>query len=140
MARVKLQLPENFIFNTKLNVRINDINYGGHLGNDSILSIIHEARVRFLDHFGQREMKFFGTGIIMSDVVIEFKNESFYGDIIEISVAVGDFSRVGFDMYYSLINDAGKEIAKAKTGIVCFDYDSRRPVAVPEECKKLWGK
>ena len=45
MGRVKIKFPaENPLFITTIHVRIGDINYGGHVGNDAILSIIHEAR------------------------------------------------------------------------------------------------
>ncbi|WP_255669390.1 hypothetical protein [Myroides oncorhynchi] len=43
MARVKLNLPTEFIFETKIPVRITDLNYGNHLGNDKLLSISHAA-------------------------------------------------------------------------------------------------
>jgi len=46
MARIKIEIPDKFIYKTEIPIRITDINYGGHLGNDSLLSIIHEARVR----------------------------------------------------------------------------------------------
>ena len=51
MPRIKLELPEKLVFSTEIPVRITDINYGGHLGNDSILSIVQEARVRFLNEY-----------------------------------------------------------------------------------------
>ena len=56
MARVKLQLPANFLFSTEIPIRISDINYGGHLGNDAVLSIVHEARIQFL-----QQSRLFGT-------------------------------------------------------------------------------
>ncbi len=57
MSRIKIEMPEKFIYKTEIPVRITDINYGGHLGNDSLLSIIHEARVRFLKHLEYSEVK-----------------------------------------------------------------------------------
>ncbi|MGN6400032.1 MAG: hypothetical protein ACTHMD_06240 [Flavisolibacter sp.] len=51
MARIKINLPENFFFNAAIPIRITDLNYGGHVGNDTILSLLHEARVQFLNHF-----------------------------------------------------------------------------------------
>ena len=65
MPRIKIKLPEKFIFRTEIPIRITDINYGGHLGNDSLLSIIHEARVRFLKSLGYSESNVEGVGIIM---------------------------------------------------------------------------
>jgi acyl-CoA thioester hydrolase len=73
MARVKLEIPETLPFSTEISVRIGDINYGGHLGNDAVLSIVHEARVRFLGSLGYTEMNVEGKGIIMTDAVVVFK-------------------------------------------------------------------
>ncbi|HEX7847664.1 MAG TPA: thioesterase family protein [Chitinophagaceae bacterium] len=138
MARIKLSLPGNFSFSTSIPIRITDLNYGNHVGNDAVLSIIHEARMQFLGHFGYTEMDFAGVGMIMSDVAIEFKNELFYGDILIASVVATEFSKAGFDLYYKLEKETnGKRIlvAAAKTGMVCYDYDLKKIVAVPEEAK-----
>ena len=87
MARIKIDLPENFSFTTSIPVRITDLNYGGHVGNDTMLSLIHEARMQFLKQLGYTELEFAGVGLIMADVGIEFKNELFYGDVVMVSVA-----------------------------------------------------
>ncbi|HEU4633336.1 MAG TPA: thioesterase family protein [Flavisolibacter sp.] len=140
MARIKIHLPDNFGFSTTIPIRITDLNYGGHVGNDTVLTLLHEARVQFLRHHQYTELEFAGTSLIMSDVAIEFKSELFYGDAIKAYVTAGDFSKVGFDFYYKLVNEKdGKLVATAKTGMVCFDYGSRKVVAVPEEAVKKWG-
>ena len=132
MPRIKLDLPKKFIFSTEITVRISDINYGGHLGNDAILSIVHEARLRFLKKFGYDELNVGGASLIMGDAVIVFKSEGFYGDIITINVSVDNFSNFGFDIHYQLINKVkGKDIAHVKTGMICFDYQSRKVMTVP---------
>ena len=136
MARVKLSIPENFNFKTTIPVRITDLNYGNHLANDKVLSIIHEARVQFLNHFGWNEMNLGGVGIIMADVAIEYKNQAYYNDQLEISIAVGDFTRVSFDIFY-LMTCGEKLIAKVKTGIVTFDYEKNKVVEVPETVKNI---
>lgn len=138
MNRIKIELPETFKFTTNIPIRITDLNYGGHVGNDTILSLIHEARMQFLQHHGYRELDFAGIGLIMSDVAIQFKSEVFYGDVLMASVTAGAYSRVAFDIYYKFEKEvAGKKIlvAAAKTGMVCFDYTSRKTVAVPEPAK-----
>lgn len=139
MARIKIDLPETFHFSCKIPVRITDINYGGHVGNDTVLSILHEARMQFFKNFGYTEMNFGGTGLIMSDVAIEFKSELFYGDIVIASVTAGEISKVGFDIIYKIENHADDKIkiaALAKTGMICYDYKKKRIVAVPEEAKQ----
>lgn len=132
MARIKLKLPEQFHFTTELPIRIGDINYGGHLGNDAVLSLVHEARVRFLKHHGYSELDIEGAGIIMSDAAVVYTSEGFYGDTLVVDVAVGDFQNAGCDFFYRLVNkETGVEIARAKTGIVFYDYGAKKSVAVP---------
>ena len=137
MPRIKIELPEKFVFQTEIPVRITDINYGGHLGNDSLLSIIHEARLRFLNHNGYSESNIEGIGIIMIDAGIQYKSEGFYGDKLLIELTVTDFTSIGCDIVYRLSNkNSKKEIALAKTGIVFFDYDKRKTAPVPLEFRK----
>ena len=47
MARVHLEPLTNYPFATTINVRTTDLNYGGHLGNDRLLSLVHEASAGF---------------------------------------------------------------------------------------------
>lgn len=139
MPRIRVDLPSEFRFSTHIPVRITDLNYGGHVGNDTVLSLIHEARMQFLMHHGYRELDMEGVGLIMSDVGIEFKAEIFYGDTIQVAVAAGDFSRVGFDLYYQLEKMSGDKtviVAAAKTGMICYDYAKKKIVAVPDEVKQ----
>lgn len=141
MARIKLSLPENFSFSTQIPVRITDINYGNHLGNDAVLGILHEARMQFLKAAGYSELNLAGVGLIMADVAIEFKTEAFYGDVLTAFVAAGDFSKIGFDLYYKLVkSETETVVAIAKTGMVCFDYEKRKVVAVPDEVRLNWDK
>lgn len=139
MARISIELPASFNFTATIPVRITDVNYGGHVGNDTILSIIHEARVQYLVSLGYTEKDFGGVGLIMSDVVINFRNELFYGDIISASVAATNISRASFDIVYVLKNGDAL-VAEAKTGMVCFDYDKRKVTAIPDEVKQRLDK
>jgi acyl-CoA thioesterase FadM len=135
MPRIKISLPETFLFHTSIPVRITDLNYGGHVGNDALLSILHEVRLQFLKSMNYSEMNFAGTSLIMADVAIEFKSESFYGDTLLASVGCMDISRVGFDLVYKVEKTDGEKlvpVAYAKTGMVCFNYESRKVSAVPE--------
>ena len=132
MARIKLQLPQQFTFSTLIQVRITDINYGNHVGNDAILSLLHEARMQFLNMAGYTELEFGGVGLIMSDAAIEFKGEAFYGDVLKAYVTVDEFSKVGFEIYYKLVKGEQETVVVlAKTGMVCFDYSKRKVTAIP---------
>lgn len=140
MPRLNLELPQKFSFSTDIQVCISGINYGGHLGNDSLLSLIHEARVRFLKKNGFTEFDIGGVSIIMVDTAILYKSESFHGDILAFEVAVADVGKLGCDFYYRITNKkTGKEVAHAKTGIVFFDFETRKVVNVPGKFRELFG-
>ena len=132
MARIKIDFPSQFNFSTELTLRISDINYGGHLGNDATLSLIHEARLRFLKHYGYDEYNLAGVSFIMVDCAVVYKSEGFHGDLIEIQVTAADFTKHGFDLLYCLSNTkTEKRLAHAKTGMVCFDYTEKKIRPVP---------
>lgn len=138
MGKVKIQMPEKYIFTTEIPIRIADVNYGGHVGNDAILSIIHEARMQYLRQFGYTELKCGGVSLIMSDVAIEYKYELFYGDVLIVSLATDAISRVAFDVYYLIEKKSEGEaplVANARTGMVCFNYDTKKVVSMTPEFK-----
>ncbi len=134
MARVKVNLPETFLFSSTLPVRITDLNYGAHLGNDALLGLLHEARVQFLLHLGRPEVdRTTGRGHIMADVAIEYKGEAFHADTLRVDMAVMDPHKYGFDIVYQVWNQEQREIARAKTGMLAFDYTTRKLLPLSEE-------
>ena len=139
MARLEIHLPENFLFETEFAVRITDLNYGNHVGNDTILSYMHEIRIRFYQSRGYgNELNFEGdVGQIITDAAIVYKSESFLGDVLIGKITVADFNKYGFDFIYQIVNkETGKEVARGKTGVVCFDYAKRKVASVPESLLK----
>ena len=139
MARIKIELPTKFTFSTEIKVRITDLNYGAHLGNDRLLGLIHEARVQFLENYGFTEQDMLGVSLIMSDCAIQYKNEAFYNDTLVFSIAATEFSNKGFEMYYLVVNKANNlEVARAKTGMVSFNYLEHKVVALPPILKDVF--
>ncbi len=140
MARIKIELPPVKLTEIKIPVRITDLNYGNHVGNDAFVSIIHEARVQWLTQKGYSELNFANAALIMGDLFVEFKSESFYGDIISVSLFVGEISRVSFELYYQLTaerNGTTVLLANCKTTMICFDYTIKKPVSLNEEAKNI---
>lgn len=135
MARIKLEFHNNSIFVTTVKVRISDINYGNHVGNDAFVSLIHEARMQWLGACGFNELEIEGSGLIMSDLAIEFKQECFYGEEVQISLSSGDITKVSFDLYYTIQTTRHEStflIAKAKTGMVSYDYNAKKVTPIPQ--------
>ena len=125
--RIKLEMPDKILFSTEIEILVQHINYGNHLGNDSVLSIIHESRVRFFHHLGHSEKSIDGTGVIMTDAVINYLSEGFYGHKLKIDIGVKDITPKIFDIYYEIENKTtNKKLAIAKTGIFGYDYTTTK--------------
>src|SRR4051812_46757021 len=126
MSRVKIKYPEQKpLHKINLPVRIGDINYGNHVGNDAILSMIHEARMQLLRSWGYvDELNVDGLGLIMADVMIAYRGEAFYGDVLDISIFAENITDRSFDLLYLITTTRGDktlDIAHAKTGMISFD-------------------
>jgi acyl-CoA thioester hydrolase len=136
MSRVKIKFPEqnSALYSTIIAVRIGDINYGGHMGNDAVLSLIHESRMQMLHTWGYTELEVAGTGLIMADVMIAYKGEAFYGDKLDITIYATELTEKSFDLLYDIKNGE-KDIAHGKTGMLCFDYKARKIAVMPDVLK-----
>ena len=135
MARLKLEFPEQqFCYSTHLTVRVTDINASNHLGNDSMISMISEARARFLFEFGIAETREDGTGIIVTDLATTYRTEAHARDQLLFEVGVMDFNKYGGDITFRISRPAdGSLVAMAKSGFVFFNYQRQQVVAMPAE-------
>ena len=133
MARVKLDMDGvAFGFRTEMEVRITDINYGRHVGNDAMLGLLHEARLRFLANAGFSEEDIGGAGMLMGDAVVQFKAVAFRGDRLTVEMGVKDVERRTFDLMYRVARAGdGAIVALAKTGMVAFDYAKNKLADLP---------
>ena len=135
MARLILDFPEDqYCYSTPLTVRVTDINGANHLGNDSMISMISEARARFLYEFGVRETERDGTGIIVTDLATTYRAEAHARDQLLFEVGVMDFNKYGGDITFRITRPADKKlIAMAKSGFVFFNYKSTQEVAMTDD-------
>jgi len=133
MPRVKLKEQPTYEFTHTLTVRVTDLNYANHLSNDAVIRLVHEARVQLLNTLGCHELNLDGykTGIIMVDLVVNFLQEGFLFDTLEIESHVGDIGRKSFRLYHR-INKAGTPLALIETGFVAFNYTARKTVPIPD--------
>ena len=132
MPRIKIDLPDTFLFSTEIPVYIGHINYGHHLDNAQLISLVSEARVRFFKSLGYSELDVEGVGIVVADVAAQYRSEAFHGETLVAEMAADDFNKYGCDLAWRLSDKAsGREVARGKHGIMFFDYTARKPVGVP---------
>ena len=130
MPRVDITLPDQFAFSTQLEVRVTDLNYGNHVGNDQVLGLIHEARRRYIRSLGADEIGADGIGFVIADAAVVYRSQAFYGDSLTLEVAAGEFQSRSCAFFYKA-SKAGTVVAEARTGVVCFDFKAQKAVSFP---------
>jgi acyl-CoA thioester hydrolase len=137
MSRIDVDLPERVLFTTEIPIRVGDINYGGHLGNDAVLSIAQEARARFYASHGFSELECDGASTAMVNAALIYGAEGKYGMVLRVEIGAADVRSREFDLLYRMVEAAsGKEVARVKTGIVSIDLTTRRIVRLPERLRR----
>lgn len=94
--------------------------------------------MQFLSQWGYTELDVAGVALIMADVMIAYKSEAFYGETLEISLFATEITGRTFDFLYRITtvrNSSPVEVAHAKTGMICFDYQSRSITNMTDELK-----
>ena len=139
MPRVKINFPEISIFQYKSIVGVGMVNYGGHLGNDAVLTIFHDARIAFFHKHELTEVNLSdGSGIIQSDAAIQYLSEGRLHDEITTSLAFEVTSNKSFDIYYKIeVKNKIKPIAIGKTGMVMFNYSTKKMSQIPNSFLNL---
>lgn len=136
MPRIRLIPRARYPHAVDLAVRTTDLNYGGHLGNDRLLSLIHEARVAFLASEGWSELDLGGRSVIMADAALMYRGEAFAGDVLRFETAVAEVERSGVRLAHRVCRPSdGTLIALAETGLAGYDYALRRVAPWPADVR-----
>lgn len=115
-----------------LDVRVGDLNYGGHLGHDRLITLLHQARCDFLTTFNASETDCFGVGLIMRRITVDYLAEVFLGDSLKIIMCITGIKGTRFILNYRVLCK-DKVVATAETVMVAFDYVKHQVVALPSE-------
>ncbi|TLD44096.1 MAG: hypothetical protein FAZ92_03650 [Accumulibacter sp.] len=133
MPRIRIELPEQFAFSTDIALYVGHMNYGGHLDNALLLSVVSEARARFFRSLGYSELDVEGLGIVIADAALQYRSEAFAGEVMQVRMTAADFTSKGCDLLWCMVEkSSGREVARGKTGIVFFDYRLRQVAGLPE--------
>ncbi|MBX9835025.1 MAG: thioesterase family protein [Burkholderiaceae bacterium] len=133
MPRIQYSLPEHFVFSTEMQLYTSHINWGGHLDNAQLLTLVSEARVRFFQWLGYSEGQIEHCSIVVGDMLVQYKSEAFHGETMQVQLAAADFNRCGFDLAFQMRDQAtGREVARGKQGIVFIDVAEKKVASVPE--------
>ena len=137
MPRVTLVEQQKYEFSHHLVVRATDINYAGHLGNEALLGLVHEARAFFF-----KKMNFNtvihgeqSVGLIIADLVVNFKAEAFAHDRLNVDCHIDEMHGKSFRLFHR-IRRKEQLIALVETGMISYDYSLKQAVPLPTEFLK----
>jgi acyl-CoA thioester hydrolase len=141
MARIKINLPDKFSFSTDIPVRIGDINRGGHVSWNALFGILEESNVQFWKSLNAWEIEGEKVSRITVDAGINYKRQAYHGQTLRVEIASSELTEKGFDLVYRVTDaDSGTEIARAKAGILCYDYDKQKVIPIPGELRSKLSK
>jgi acyl-CoA thioester hydrolase len=133
MPRIKLEEQPRYEFRYEVVLQPRDINYGGHLGHETMVTLIHSARADLLRSLGLSETDLGDgrTAIIMSDLAVNYQGEGFMFDVIRIESHVGEILRTSFRIFHRVVR-GDKILAFVETGFLAFNYLERKIAHVPQ--------
>lgn len=141
MARLHIQLPEQFPYTTDMVLYQSHMNYGGHLDNALLLTLVSEARVRFFKSLGYTELDVEGAGIVVADAALQYRSEAFQGEVMVLHMGAADLAHKGFDLVWRMNEQSSqREVARGKTGIVFCDYTTHKVVPMPTAFREKLAK
>jgi acyl-CoA thioesterase FadM len=131
MARVTLDLPEQFFYVTDITVGTDDINAGGQVGNDQMIMLLSVARNRFFDSLDINPIELGDITMVAADLAATYRSESFLGDVLQFELGFMDFNKYGVDMMFRVSKAGGELVVLAKTGFVFINKKTKKVAAMP---------
>ena len=133
MSRIKIEEQDAYPFRTELVVRVSDLNYGAHLGYDSLLTLAHQARLEMLSNWSVTETDLGDgqTGIVASDAALIYRGEAFLNDVLIFEICPVKVGMVSFRLAHRVRKKDGTDVALIEIGFAGFNYKERSPAKLP---------
>jgi acyl-CoA thioester hydrolase len=128
-------VSDDYRHRTPVQVRFRDIDAFGHVNNSVVSSYVEQARVTYLrdvlglDPVGPEDR----MPLILAMIRLDYRSPIFLDDRVEVGSRVDWVGRTSFHMSHHLEQQAGRELATAASVLVTYDYESARPMPVPDD-------
>ncbi len=117
-------------FRYDVTVRFSDTDMMGHVNNAAYNVFLEDARIAFFRSLmTDRGEQFFGRGLIVARVEIDYVKPIFFGNPLEAEVCILAVGRSSFQVGY-VLRQQGHVVARAMTVQVAYDYkaNASRPL------------
>jgi acyl-CoA thioester hydrolase len=123
---------DNFKYKTTIPMRFADLDMMGHVNNAVYFTYMEIGRTKYWNKAIKWDWK--TTGVIIGKASIDYIAPIFLEDKISMYVMTSRIGTTSFDIEYIIVKEVnGKEIicSRGKTVCVAFDYQAKRPTAIP---------
>jgi acyl-CoA thioester hydrolase len=128
-------VTDSYRHHTRLEVRFRDIDAFGHVNNASFVTYLEQARVRFLIDTLRVDVVQ-SLPVILAALHVDFRSPILFGQQVGIGTRVDWIGTTSLSMSHRMTAsdeaDGERVVAEASTVLVAYDYETERPMRVPD--------
>jgi acyl-CoA thioester hydrolase len=134
-------VTDEYRHRTTLQVRFRDIDAFGHVNNAVFFSYIELARIRYLLDVLRPATGFERLPLILARVELDYRSPIQFGEEVTVDTRIDRVGRTSFAMSHRMTaNPDERLVGDVQTVLVTYDYDSARPIPVPDEWRQRFGE
>jgi acyl-CoA thioester hydrolase len=132
---------DSFRFVKRIEVRFRDCDPLGHVNNAVFATYFEVARFAyFREGLGYLSRDSF-PGFIIARIECNFRSQARMGDELDAHIRVTAIGRTSFTFEYRIVHaDTGRLVADGASVQVMFDYQTQKPVPVPDSLVGQFGR
>jgi acyl-CoA thioester hydrolase len=129
---------KNFKHKTSIQIRYKDVDIQGHVNNANHITYFETARVKYFNDILIRN-DWNKTGMILAKTEIDYFEPVFMEDEVYCYTKITSFGTKSFEISNLITKRTDKgevNCAEGKSVIVCFNYEIKQTVEIPNEWKE----
>lgn len=127
-------MTDAYAHRTTLQVRFRDIDAFKHVNNAVFFSYVEQARIHYLLDVLEPDRPLDRLPLILARVELDYRSPITFGEQVGIATRVDRIGRSSIAMSHRMTAGPEARLAgEVHTVLVTYDYDSARPVPVPDE-------
>jgi len=138
MASLNNSDSSGWAVSTDITVNWGDMDALGHVNHSVFAAWMETARMEYFTKIGMMELyEKSNVGPILARIEVDYKFPIVFPDVVKVMTSVSRIGNSSFDMKYEISSLAkeGEVAATGKVVGVLVDYDTGKPVPMPEELK-----
>ena len=125
-----------FTVEFELHPRFRDTDAMGHINNAVYVTYLEVGRQEYWKRFRQAS-DYRRVPFILANVKIDFRSEALVNEVLAIAVRADWIGTRSFAFAYEIREVASRRLVAEATSVqVCYDYDAKRSLPMPDELRR----